>query len=223
MVNLTLEQLYDFHEKMIFEKYSEKDIETVNQLIVERESKLLEGGMTSATGGLDMSAGGGSIGVGIRSTVGPVPAQNQGFPGTSGGQNWTDSKSGDGNINVPYNPSGKNRTFQKMKDPMGKGHGARTGKKSRVKPLDLKALRNIFAKNKKSNTNTMGQSEKPKKVMNFDDFAKGEVNKITKVKEGKAYKSTKGPKDKTVGKGGLKLTDKKEAFRGKIENLLKIT
>jgi hypothetical protein len=224
MKNLSLKQLYDFHDKMISENYSENDIEIVNKLIVEKESELLE--FTSATGGPagalgSSNVGYGSTGIGMRTSVGPVPDQRPGFPGAIGGIDWMSSTSDDGNINVPYNPSGKNRMFQKIKDPMGKGHGARTGKKSRVKPLDLKALKNIFAKNKKSNTNTMGQSEKPKKVMNFDDFAKGEMTKVTKVKEGQAYKSTKGPKDKTVGKDGLKLTDKKESFRNKIESLLK--
>jgi len=224
MNNLSLEQLYDFHEKMILEKYSESDIEIVNQLIVEKESEILE--FTSATGGPSGAIGSsnvgyGSTGIGMRTSVGPVPDQRPGFPGAIGGTDWMSSTSDDGNINVPYNPSGKNRMFQKMKSPMGKGHGARTGKKSRVKPLDLKSLKDIFAKNKKGKTDTMGQSEKPKKVMNFNDFAKGEINTITKVKEGQAYKSSKGPKDKTVGKDGLKLTDKKEAFRTQVENLLK--
>ena len=225
MIKLTLNELYSFHDKMILDNYDEKDIEVVNQLIVEKEKELLESGFTSATGGPAGSfssgtVGYGSTGVNMRSNVGPVPDQSTGFPGSIGGQNWMDSKSRDGNINIPYNPAGKNRVFQKMKDPMGKGHGAMTGKKSREKKLDLKALKDIFAKNKKSN-NTMGQTEKPKKVMNFDDFAKGETTKITKVKEGQAYKSTKGIKDKTIGKEGLKLTDRKESFRNQIESLLK--
>jgi hypothetical protein len=55
--------------------------------------------------------------------------------------------------------------------------------------------------------------------MNFDDFQKGEVTKVTKVKEGKAYKSSK--PDKKIGKEGLRLTDKKENFRTEVKNLVK--
>jgi hypothetical protein len=209
---------------MIKENYSPIDIEVINSLIVEKESEILE--FTSATGGPSGSIGSsnigyGSTGVGMRTSVGPVPSQQPGFPGEARGTSWMDSNDGDGDIKIPYNPSGKNRTFQKIASPMGKGHGARTGKKSRVKPLDMKALKNMFANKQKGNNNTMGQSKKPKKVMNFDDFAKGEMTKITKVKEGKAYNSTKSPKDKTIGKEGVNLTHKKDAFRTEIQNLLK--
>ena len=98
---------------------------------------------------------------------------------------------------------------------MGKGHGARTGKKSRLKGLDLKALSNIL-KNKNKDTDMKPRTGK---VMNFDDFQKGEVTKVTKVKESKAYKSAK--PDKKVGKEGLRLTDKKENFRTEVKNLVK--
>ena len=87
---------------------------------------------------------------------------------------------------------------------MGKGHGAMTGKKSRVKPLDLKALRDVL-KNKNKQTDMKPRTGK---VMNFDDFQKGEITNVTKVKEGKTHKSSK--PDKKVGKEGLRLTDKKE-------------
>jgi hypothetical protein len=223
MKNLTLQQLYDFHSQMISEKYSENDIQIVNDLIVEKESNLLE--FTSATGGPSGSVGAsnvgyGSTGIGMRTSVGPVPDQQPGFPGETRGTSWMDSNDGDGNLKIPYNPTGKNRVFQKIASPMGKGHGAQTGKKSRVKPLDIKALKNMFAKKQKGNS-TMTQSEKPKKVMNFDDFAKGEMTQVTKVKEGKAYQATKGPKDKKIGKEGVGLTNKKESFRTQINNLLK--
>jgi hypothetical protein len=61
---------------------------------------------------------------------------------------------------------------------MGSNHGARTGKKSREKKLDLKALKNVFDKRQDF---TAGQSKNgEKKVMNFDDFQKNDINKIKK-------------------------------------------
>jgi len=123
---------------------------------------------TSATGGPAVSGGMGAV----------VSAQPSGLAGQTIGQNWASNGGvdGSGDIGVPYNPSGSNRVFQKL--PMGKGHGAMTGKKSREKKLDLKALRMAFDKKRKSEDDT--SVDKPKKVMNFDDFA---VRKdITSVK-----------------------------------------
>lgn len=216
---LNLKELYKFYKKLISENYSQSDIDLVCEMIAEKEGLLLETS-TSATGGPSGSLGAGMVGYGSQGTslgVGPVPSSNP--LRTSGGLNgnWVDGKKGS-DISVPYNPGGSDRMFQKVPSPMGKNHGAKTGKKSRVKPLDLKALKNIFAK--KQQDKTMGQSEKPKKVMNFDDFAKGELNTVTKLKEGKAYKATKSPTDKKVGKEGLNLTNRKETFRSKVQNLL---
>lgn len=122
---------------------------------------------TSATGGPVISGGMGAI----------VAAQPSGLAGQTIGQNWA-SKSGvegSGDLDLPYNPSGSNRVFQKI--PMGKGHGPRTGRKSREKKLDLKSLRASFDKRKENDNDDF---EKPKKVMSFDDFS---VRKdITSVK-----------------------------------------
>jgi len=61
---------------------------------------------------------------------------------------------------------------------MGNNHGPRTGKKSREKKLDLKALKSVFAKRQDF---TAGQTKNgEKKVMNFDDFQKTDVNTIKK-------------------------------------------
>ena len=61
---------------------------------------------------------------------------------------------------------------------MGNNHGPRTGKKSREKKLDLKALKNVFAKRQDF---TAGQAKNgEKKVMSFDDFQKNDVNTIKK-------------------------------------------
>jgi len=212
-MNLKLEELYDYYEKLISENYSEKDIEWVNQMIVDEESKILEN--TSATGG--PSSGGssvGSIGTSLSNSTtagmgGVVSPQPSAFPGALNGTDWISGggKSGSGDIGVPYNPSGKNRVFQKISAPMSKSHGAYTGKKSRKKRLDMKTLQNIFKK---------GKEQTGKKVMNFNDFEKSSLDKVTKVKEGKAYKATKKPFENKPWD-----EDKKDAFRRKIEDHVK--
>lgn len=125
---------------------------------------------TSATGGPAVSG------------MGPyVNAQPSSIPGVTSGPNWinTGGQAGDGSIAVAFNPSGNNRVFQKMDSPMGKDHGPRTGKKSRVKKLDLKALKDVFAKRQDF---TAGQSDvdSKKRVLDFNDFLKNDFNTIKK-------------------------------------------
>lgn len=120
---------------------------------------------TSATGG-PSSTGMGAV----------VSAQPSGLAGQTIGVSWASGGGtiGSGDISVPYNPSGANRMIEKI-PVMGHNHGPRTGKKSRTKKVDMNALRATFAK-KQDFTKT----PKDKKVMNFDDFAKSDVNKIKK-------------------------------------------
>ncbi len=163
---MKLGQLYIIKEAM-----EEENLQNSNHYkkVCEKISLLLEdGGMTSATGG--PSVGGmGAV----------VSAQPSGLAGATIGPNWatTGGTTGSGDISVPYNPSGANRVFQQM--PMGKDHGPRTGKKSRTKKLDLKALKNIFAK-RQDYTSGEGEVKKEPKVMSFDNFQKSDVNKIKK-------------------------------------------
>jgi hypothetical protein len=91
---------------------------------------------------------------------------------------------GSGDVSIPYNPSGANRMQQKIPiQTMGKDHGARTGKKSRVKKLDLKALKDVFAKRQDF---TSGEGEREQgtkgagKVMNFNNFLKNDFTTIKK-------------------------------------------
>jgi len=214
---MNLEELYEIYHFMISEKYSQSQIEELVEMISDKESDLLE--FTSATGGPSGDSGSSLVGAGSMGVnIGPGGSSNP--PRSSGGLsglNWINGvKQDSGDIQTPFNPSGSNRVFQKIPAPMGKGHGARTGKKSRVKGLDLKAMRDMI-KNRKNKDTDM----KPRtgKVMNFDNFQKGEVTKVTKVKEGKAYKSSK--PDKKIGKEGLRSTDKKENFRTEVKNLVK--
>jgi hypothetical protein len=223
MKNFSLKELYRIYQKKILENSSDSELDSIINLIEEKESKLNEN--TSATGGPSGAAGSSSIGVGSSGVAlsnattagmgGVVSPQPSAFPGALNGTDWINGggKSGSGDVSVPYNPSGKNRVFQKV--PMGKAHGSRTGKKSRVKGIDLKNLSNIL-KNKNKSTD---MKPREKKVLNFDDFQKDKFSQVTKVKEGKAYKSSK--PDKKIGKEGIKLTDKKENFRTEVKNLVK--
>ena len=121
---------------------------------------------TSATGGLAVSTG-----------VSGGPAS--GLAGQSLSTNWASStnKVSDGTLDVAYNPGGPNRVFQKIPAPMGSNHGARTGKKSREKRLDLKALRAAFNKRKEDSTI---KPSGDRKVMSFDNFEKDNINTIKK-------------------------------------------
>jgi hypothetical protein len=58
---------------------------------------------------------------------------------------------------------------------MGTGHGPRTGKKTREKKLDINAIRKSLAQRK-----DFQRKEGEKKVMNFDNFTKDEINTIKK-------------------------------------------
>lgn len=114
---------------------------------------------TSATGGSGMGA--------------VVSAQPSSLPGSTMSP---DATCGSGDIGVPFNAGGGAKMMQKI-PAMGFNHGARTGKKSRTKKLDLKQLRSNF-KAKKDYTKS-GE----KKVMSFDDFAKSDVNKVKKIND----------------------------------------
>jgi hypothetical protein len=170
-MKMSLYQLYLLKEKMEQENLSsEEGYLKLCEKISQREQMIEED--TSATGGPAGSVGGmGAV----------VSAQPSGLAGATIGTSWASHGGtvGSGDVSVPYNPSGSNRVFQKIPAPsMGSNHGARTGKKSREKKLDMKALKNIFAKRQDF---TAGQAKNgEKKVMNFDDFQKNDVNTIKK-------------------------------------------
>jgi hypothetical protein len=106
---------------------------------------------------------------------GVYSSQPSSIPGALNGANWINGggESGSGDISVPYNPSGSNRIFHKIKSTMGKNHGSSTGKKSRSKKIDLKKLMSI-----KKSKDVSGS----KRVMSFDDFkSKSLINDVTKV------------------------------------------
>ncbi len=171
-MNLSLYQLYAIKEMMENQNLIDDKYKSLCEKINKVESLLEDGGGTSATGGPSIG-GMGAV----------VSAQPSGLAGATIGTSWAShgGTTGSGDVSVPYNPSGANRVFQKVPVnglEMGKEHGPRTGKKSRVKKLDLKALKDVFAKRQDF---TAGQSKNgEKKVMNFDDFQKNDINKIKK-------------------------------------------
>jgi len=165
MKEMSLYQLYSIREKM----EQENDSNSKNYIKLCEEISNIEKTMedTSATGGPA-----GSVGA-------VVSAQPSGLAGATIGTNWASGGGtvGSGDISVPYNPGGANRMQQKI-PVMGSNHGARTGKKSREKKLDIKALRDVFARRQDF---TAGQTRSgEKKVMSFDNFKKDDVNKIKK-------------------------------------------
>lgn len=168
MKKMSLYQLYSIREKM--EEQDDSNSPNYIKLCEEISNieKLMED--TSATGGPAGSVGGmGAV----------VSAQPSGLAGQTIGTSWASGGGtvGSGDISVPYNPSGSNRMQQKI-PVMGSNHGARTGKKSREKKLDIKALRDVFARRQDF---TAGQTRSgEKKVMSFDNFKKDDVNKIKK-------------------------------------------
>ena len=168
MKKMSLYQLYSIREKM----EQENDSNSRNYIKLCEEISNIEKIMedTSATGGPGGSVGGmGAV----------VSAQPSGLAGQTIGTSWASGGGtvGSGDISVPYNPGGSNRMQQKI-PVMGSNHGPRTGKKSREKKLDIKALKDVFARRQDF---TAGQTKSgEKKVMSFDNFKKDDVNKIKK-------------------------------------------
>lgn len=173
MSNLSLHTLYLIKEKMELENIKGDSYESLCNRISNIESLMEDGGGTSATGG--PSVGGmGAV----------VNSQPSGLAGATIGTSWASHGGtvGSGDVSVPYNPSGANRVFQKIPAPgfeMGKEHGPRTGKKSRTKKLDMKTLKNIFAK-RQDYTAGQGDVKKEPKVMSFDNFLKNDINTVKK-------------------------------------------
>jgi hypothetical protein len=170
MNNKNIVELYRLKKQMVKQNLANtEEFDNLLEAIKIKESEILED--TSATGGPAVSGGMGAV----------VSAQPSGLAGATIGTNWASGggTTGSGDVSVPYNPSGSNRVFQKIPAPMGKNHGPRTGKKSRVKKLDLKALKDVFAK-RQDFTAGQGESSGKKRVLDFNDFLKNDFTTIKK-------------------------------------------
>ena len=167
MINLPIVELYLIKKRLIKEGMQNDPLmEEICNAISEKERMILED--TSATGG--PSVGGmGAV----------VSAQPSGLAGATIGTNWASHGGtlGSGDVSMPYNPGGSNRVFQKAPAQMGTNHGSRTGKKSRKKRMTLKTLQGLKNALSQRQNFTTG-SEKKKRVMDFDDFKKDDINTI---------------------------------------------
>ena len=182
MRNFNLEQLYFIKNELIKEGIDNISIEDVINAINYKESLITEN--TSATGGPSVGSAGNVSSQPSElagSLIGPNWSSHGGTEGGYISTNWASggSKDGTGKLEIPYNPSGTNRMFQKDTLPMGKDHGPRTGKKSRVKKLDIKALKDVFAK-RQDFTDGEGEIKGKGKVLNFNNFLKNDFNTIKK-------------------------------------------
>lgn len=184
---LSIEELVELRTQMVLEK---KSTTQINRVIDEKEREyvklLLEdtsatGGPAGAVSGGEVSSGGVAFGNAAIAGMGNVvAAQPSSLPGATIDSAWSDHGGtvGSGDVSFPFPAGGKN-VYQKIAGGMGKDHGPRTGKKSRNKKLSLKQLKDVLGNRQDY---TVG-SEKPKKVMNFDDFQKKDLSKVKRLKE----------------------------------------
>lgn len=123
---------------------------------------------TSATGGP-----GGAV-----TSGGVVSSQPSTFAGVTVDPMYTNTGGlvGTGDPSYPYNIGGK---AAKVNSPMGADHGPRTGQKPRTKKLDMKSLKDIFAK-RQDYTAGEGNVDRKPKVMDFEDFQKAEITQVKK-------------------------------------------
>lgn len=186
--NLTLSELFELRNGMILEG---KNISNINRLISKKETEysdsiILEDG-TSATGGPAGAAGAASIGVGgggvaySSAVIGGMGAVVSAQPSTHAGQTISPGYEqgggsvGSGDVSMPYNTGGT-KVFQKTP-----AYADRKGTNRRRKNKMLAGLKSALSKRQDF---TAGQATgKPKKIMNFMDFAKDNLNKVTKVNQ----------------------------------------
>lgn len=180
LANLNLTELYKIRDQFIFES---QDTDEIDYLIFEKELEYLSedtsgtGGPSGAVSGSGVSGSGvayanASIG-GMGAVVSPQPSM---FAGVTNEPGYTDGggKVGSGDISVPYNPGGRKKVFQKLSGFSDNRKGSNKRRKGKM----IQGLKNIFS-NKQDYT--AGQSSG--KIMNFDKFAKTDLNKVTRVKQ----------------------------------------
>lgn len=163
--NLEIQNLFEIRTKMILEK---KNVSEINKLIENKEMEYVryltedDGAASIGMGGNGVAYSNAAIG-GMGAVVAAQPSNNTGTtidPGYSSGGGLI----GSGDI------SGG---FKKEKVDNRKGNSKRRKNKM------LANLKSAFSKKQDY---TSGQSKvRTKKVMNFDDFSKNDMNTITRV------------------------------------------
>jgi hypothetical protein len=180
---MSLEDLCEFRGHLITEGL---DIDLVTSFILEKEEKytnsILEDGPGGAAAAASIGIGGGGVGY-ANATIGGMgnvsPAQPSIYAGSTSGSAFSDGGGtvGSGDISIPYNPGGRKKTFQKIAAPLSDRKGTNKRRKNKI----LMGLKNVFA-NKQDFTSNQGGVKK-KNVMNFSQFDKENLSKVTKVKQ----------------------------------------
>lgn len=184
--NLTYFELLDLRQELILNG-RKKQLSSVNEEINLREFMMLNEDTSSTGGPAGTVSGGGEVSSGgvaySNASIGGmgqvVSAQPSSFAGSTMGNAYKagGGSDGSGDIGFPFPAIAGKNMYQKIPT-MGKNHGSMTGKKSRTKKLDMKALKSAFNKDR-------GEEVRPKsksKIMSFQDFEKDKFNKVTKVK-----------------------------------------
>ncbi len=181
--NFSLQELFDIRHNMILEGKNTDDVSAwINFKEDEYINSILEdtsgtGGPAGAAGAATTGIGGGGVAYGnaayggMGAVVSSQPSNSAGVT-TDPGYTLTGGKIGSGDVAVPYNTGGT-KVFQKVPVDNRKGNSKRRKNKM------LAQLKGALLK-RQDFTAGQGQS-KPKKLMNFDSFSKGELNKVTKV------------------------------------------
>ena len=122
----------------------------------------------------DTSATGGPAGA--VASGGVVNSQPSSLPGVTTDPAYTNTGGvvGSGDVSFGMNAGGR---LVNVNEPMGQEHGPRTGKKSRTKRLDMKALKDVFAK-RQDYTAGQGNADRKPKVMDFDAFQKADITNV---------------------------------------------
>jgi len=183
LTDLCLDELYRI--KNLLEK-TNQDLESIEDLIFSKELDYLDGinedGPGGAAAAASIGTGGGGVAYanasigGMGAVSSPQPSQFAGStiePAYSAGG----GKIGSGDISAPYNPGGRKKMFQKIPSNMDNRKGSSKRRRNKL----LQGLKNVLSQRQDY---TAGQSGVKKgKIMNFDQFEKGEFNRVTKVKQ----------------------------------------
>jgi len=180
--NMSLHHLCEMRGQLIIEGL---DTDLISEIILEKEKNYIQSVLEDGPGGAAAAA---SIGIGgngvamANASIGGMGAVTSSQPSAYAGSTTEPAfsagggKSGSGDISVPYNPGGRKKVFQKIPAPLDDRKGSSKRRKNKI----LQGLKNVFA-NKQDYT--AGQGKSKSKVMNFDQFDKENLSKVTKVKQ----------------------------------------
>lgn len=177
---LSLVDLLELRQQFLIEGLN---VDKISELIIEKEQdyikSILEDGPGGAGAAASIGIGGGGVGYANASIGGMgavVSAQPSAFAGSTTDPAYSagGGKVGSGDISVAYNPGGRKKVFQKIS-----ANDDRKGSNKRRKNKIIQGLKNIFSQ-KQDYTSGEGEPKKSK-IMNFDNFEKEQLNKVTKV------------------------------------------